>query len=90
MPDGSPPGLAELNLRPGDRVRFRRATGVRWQEATVVGRERDGSIAARDAKGASRSLVAERLEVLTTGSRGRPNWEPVLSHATRTEQMRLL
>ena len=36
--------LLEVGLRPGDRVRFRRAEGGAWKEARVERRERDGSV----------------------------------------------
>ena len=55
--------LAELSLRAGDRVRFRRTAGQHWQEAVVEGRERDGSVALRDTNGASRAIRAELIEV---------------------------
>jgi hypothetical protein len=81
--------LEAVGLRTGDRVRFQRRTGGRWQEATVERREKDGSIGVRDAKGASRALPLERLEVRTSGPRGAKAWEPVSERAARTEQMGL-
>ncbi|MEP6660218.1 MAG: hypothetical protein ABJD24_09915 [Acidimicrobiales bacterium] len=81
--------LDELNLRPGDRVRFRRTSGATWHEAKVVGVERDGSVALRDAKGAARSIAPHRLEVQVRTRRGALVWEPVLEHARRTTQLRL-
>jgi hypothetical protein len=81
--------LEELNLRPGDRVRFRRTSGSAWQEAKVIGVERDGSVALRDAKGAARSIAADRLEVQVRSRRGALVWEPVLEHARRTTQLTL-
>lgn len=82
-------GLDRLALRPGDRVRFQRTPGGRWNEATVVGLERDGSVALRDAKGAARAIVASRLEVRTKGPRGASIWESVMERAARVEQMPL-
>jgi len=82
--------LESLGLRTGDRVRFQRADGGRWHEGTVVGRERDGSVALFDGKGASRSIAVERLEVRTRGPRGAAAWEPVVDRAGRSEQMSLL
>ncbi|CAN5692044.1 hypothetical protein BH24ACT3_BH24ACT3_07860 [soil metagenome] len=68
------PGLASLGLAPGDRVRFRRPAGGRWQEGVVERRERDGSVGLRDAKGAARAIPVERLEVRTTCSRVGLRW----------------
>ncbi len=82
--------LVGLGLRAGDRVRYRRPTGGRWQEGTVVGLEPDGSVAVRDAKGAARSLPADRLEVRVRGARGAVGWEPVAERAARCEQLPLL
>jgi hypothetical protein len=81
--------LDDLNLRPGDRVRFRRTSGSAWQEAKVVGVERDGSVALRDAKGAARSIVPHRLEVQVRSRRGALGWEPLPDHARRTTQLTL-
>jgi len=82
--------LLAVGLRPGDRVRFRRAAGGTWQEATVVQRERDGSVGVRDAKGALRAIPVDRLEVRGAGPRGGPVWEPVAVRAERDEQLGLL
>jgi hypothetical protein len=82
--------LDALALRLGDRVRFRRRSTGRWHEAVVTGIERDGSVALRDGRGASRAVAASRLEVRTTGPRGAVRWEPVPERAARTEQLRLL
>lgn len=81
--------LAAIGLRGGDRVRFRRKDGGHWQEATVVGVERDGSIGVRDRRGASRALPIERLEVRCSGPRGATVWEPLIERAARTEQLPL-
>ena len=75
-PDTPAPSLGELSLRVGDRVRFRRSAGQHWQEGVVEGRERDGSVALRDEKGASRSIRFEQLEVYRARSRG-GRWEQV-------------
>lgn len=82
--------MTELGLRVGDIVRFRRTDGGRWQEGRVAGREKDGSVSVRDAKGAARAIVVERLEVQTRGPRGGTVWEPVSERAGRTEQLGLL
>jgi hypothetical protein len=79
--------LVELGLAPGDRVRWREREGARWSEGRVVGRERDGSVGVRDGRGASRALVADRLEVRVRGPRGGRLWEPVAERAARTEQL---
>jgi hypothetical protein len=83
------PSLAELGLRSGDRVRFRRGDGGHWREGRVTGRERDGSVALRDEKGSSRSLHADRLEVRRAGPRGGPVWVAVTTVAAGTEQLDL-
>jgi len=81
--------LEALGLTTGDRVRWRERPGARWSEGRVIGRERDGSVGVRDGRGASRALVAERLEVRVPGPRGGRSWEPVADRATRTEQLTL-
>jgi hypothetical protein len=81
--------LEALGLTMGDRVRWRERPGARWSEGRVIGRERDGSVGVRDGRGASRALVAERLEVRVPGPRGGRSWEPVADWATRTEQLTL-
>lgn len=86
----TPSTVTELGLRVGDVVRYRRSEAGRWQEGRVVGREKDGSISVRDAKGAARALEAERLEVRSKGPRGGVVWEPVPERAARTEQLGLL
>jgi hypothetical protein len=86
----TPTALAELGLEEGDEVRFRRRPGEHWKPATVVRRERDGSLGVRDAKGALRALPLDTLEVRATGARGARTWEPLPERAARTEQLRLL
>jgi hypothetical protein len=83
------PPLGALGLRVGDRVRFRRADGARWKEAVVTGREKDGSVALRDAKGAARAMPIERLEVRRAGPRGADRWQPVPKVAAAREQLTL-
>lgn len=82
--------LQALGLTPGDAVRFRRGTKGRWCTATVERVERDGSLGLRDAKGASRAIPLENVEVATSGPRGARTWEPATERAARTEQLRLL
>jgi hypothetical protein len=75
-----------LTLRNGDRVRFRRTAGQHWTDAVVEGFERDGSVALRDANGASRAIRAELIEVwMSTKRSGR--WVPATSR--RWEQLAL-
>ena len=83
-------GLAILGLAPGETVRWRSATGARWQTGTVARRERDGSIGVTDLRGLARSFPVERLEVACEGRRGGRRWEPLVERAARSEQMRLL
>ena len=82
--------LAALGLAAGMRVRFRREPSDRWKLATVERVEKDGSLGLRDAKGASRAIPVELVEVETTGPRGARTWEPVTERAARSEQMKLL
>jgi anaerobic selenocysteine-containing dehydrogenase len=86
----NPPPLHELGLRAGDTVRFRPGEGRRWLEAAVVGREKDGSVALRDARGRSRAIRPDRLEVRGAGPRGAALWEPVSVRAERAQQLRLM
>jgi hypothetical protein len=79
--------LLEVGLRPGDRVRFRRADGGAWKQARVERRERDGSIGVRDERGAARAIPIERLQVRTNGPRGGATWEDVADRVARTEQL---
>jgi hypothetical protein len=83
------PGLTQVGLRVGDRVRFRRADGKRWHEATVRKRERDGSIAVHETMGGARSIPIDRLEVLRPGRRGRSTWRSVAELAAHDEQLGL-
>lgn len=83
------PSLLDLGLHTGDVVRFRPRPNARWQEGTVVGRERDGSIGVRDGKGAARALPVDRLEVPTSGPRGARTWEPLAERAARDVQLDL-
>jgi hypothetical protein len=85
----TPSSLTEVGLRVGDVVRFRRNDTENWREATVVNREKDGSIGVSDAKGAARAIPIERLQVRTTGPRGGVVWEPLGERAHRTQQLGL-
>ncbi len=86
----TPSDLVALGLRVGDTVRFRRRPEERWREGTVSGREKDGSVGVRDARGAARALPASQLQVRRRGPRGGVVWEPLTEVAARTEQLGLL
>jgi hypothetical protein len=81
--------LVDIGLRGGERVRHRRRDDRRWQEGIAVGVERDGSLGIRDAKGASRAIPLERVEVRTSGPRGGWIWESLAERAARSEQLEL-
>ena len=84
-------GVEALGLRVGDRVRFKSIGGGprQWHEGVVVDREKDGSVAVRDHKGASRAVRVERLEVRRPRRRGGQAWESVAERAARIEQLAL-
>jgi hypothetical protein len=84
------PTLAQVGLRKGEPVRFRRPDRSRWQPGTVSRRERDGSIGITDVNGAARAIPLHLVEVRGNGPRGSRRWEPLLDRATRTEQLTLL
>jgi hypothetical protein len=84
------PGLMILGLARGEQVRFRRRPSERWTGATVVRRERDGSVGLTDARGAGRAIPVEQIEVRASGPRGGRGWEPLTVRAARSEQLRLL
>ncbi|HEX2701636.1 MAG TPA: hypothetical protein VHM89_15655 [Acidimicrobiales bacterium] len=81
--------VRELGIERGQRVRFRRGGGRPWHSGRVSGIERDGSIGVIDAKGSSRAVPIQRIEVRTTGARGAPRWESLVAVAARTEQLNL-
>jgi hypothetical protein len=81
--------LLDLGLKVGEPARFRRRDNERWKEATIVRLERDGSIGLRDAKGASRAVPMQLVEVRATGPRGGRGWEPLADRANRVEQLDL-
>jgi hypothetical protein len=82
--------LVAIGLRRGDTVRFRRSAEEHWKEASVMRRERDGSIGLRDENGASRAIAMDLIEVRTAGPRGGIVWDPLVERARRSEQLRLL
>ena len=82
--------LRVLGLQPGEAVRWRPHSGSRWRSGVASHRERDGSIAVTDGRGAARSLPVDAIEVACAGRRGGANWEPLTERAARSEQLRLL
>ncbi len=81
--------LRSLGLRPGDEIRFRRDGATRWLAGKVMGREADGSVDLRDARGRSRAIAVERIEVAERGPRGGRVWTPLADIVARTEQLDL-
>lgn len=81
--------LLSLGLRPGAEIRFRREPGERWLPGKVMGREADGSVDLRDARGRSRAIRVELIEVAERGPRGGRIWTPLLEIVARTEQLDL-
>jgi hypothetical protein len=79
--------LADLGLRPGEAVRFRR--GARWHDGRLVGIETDGSLQVTDRKGAARSLPVGCLEVRREGPRGASVWRSVPAVINQPEQLDL-
>ena len=86
----TPGDLVALGLRVGERVRFRRRDDERWKDAKLESVERDGSLAIRDAKGASRSMPVDRVQVRRAGPRGGTVWVPATHLRDETEQLDLL
>jgi hypothetical protein len=86
---GNSQELVALGLAVGQTVRFRRRPNERWRTATLERLERDGSLGLRDAKGASRAIPLDLVEVAVRGSRGARTWEPAVDVACRTEQLGL-
>ena len=83
------PALVAIGLRPGDRVRFRRSDGSHWLEATVAGREADGSVALHDTRGRRRSIPLDAVQVRGAGPRGGQVWEPLADRIEHPEQLDL-
>ena len=89
MSEPSATAVERLGVKAGEPVRFLRADRSRWQDGVVAGLERDGSLAIRDGKGASRAVPLEHVMVRVVGSRGGHHWEPLLERASRIEQLEL-
>lgn len=81
--------LLSLGLRPGAEIRFRREPGERWLPGKVMGREADGSVDLRDARGRSRAIPVDQIEVAERGPRGGRIWTPLTDIVARTEQLDL-
>ena len=81
--------LRSLGLRRGDQIRFRRGPGDRWLPGKVLGREADGSVDLRDARGRSRAIPVDQIEVAERGPRGGRVWTPLVDIVARTEQLDL-
>ena len=81
--------LATLGLAAEQRVRFRRTDGGRWLEGTAKRREPDGSLGLHDARGRSRSIPIEAVEVQVRGPRGGRVWTPLTEVAAAIEQLDL-
>jgi hypothetical protein len=81
--------LRSLGLRSGAEVRFRRPEQSRWLPGKVMGREADGSIDLRDARGRSRAIPVGQIEVAERGPRGGRVWTPLTEIVARTEQLDL-
>ena len=86
---GAPGDLRGLGIQPGQRLRFRSRGSGQWREGRASAVERDGSIGVVDARGSSRAIPMERIEVRTAGPRGAPRWEPLADVAARVEQLGL-
>ncbi len=83
-------GIQRLGLESGEAIRFRRPDRTRWQDGTVTGIERDGSLAIADRDGSHRAVPAELVLVRAAGStRKSVRWEPLLERAARTTQLQL-
>ncbi|MGI8791590.1 MAG: hypothetical protein ACR2H3_00130 [Acidimicrobiales bacterium] len=82
--------LLRLGVQPDERVRFKRPDQARWQTGRATGVEKDGSLSITDAKGASRAMPLQQVEVQVVTARGAKRWEPLIDRASRSEQLKLL
>ncbi|MCU1503840.1 MAG: hypothetical protein JWM12_3194 [Ilumatobacteraceae bacterium] len=95
MPDPGAPGassseqLAQLGLRAGEAVRFRKIDGGRWWNGRMSSVAADGSFTIYDTDGAARSLRPERIEVRRPANRGRLTWQLLSDVAITWEQLEL-
>jgi hypothetical protein len=81
--------LAQLGLRHGEAIRFRRTDRGHWVVGRVAGIAPDGSVTLHDPDGSARSLRPERVEVRRPGPRGRLRWHLVCDVAITWEQLEL-
>ncbi len=81
--------LAQLGLRAGEPVRFRKFEGGRWWTGRMSSVAADGSFTIYDSDGAARSLRPERLEVRRPAARGRLTWQVLSDVAVTWEQLEL-
>jgi len=72
--------IEAFGLTVGERIRWRRRAGSRWQEGVARGVNADGSLRITDHRtGAVRNLLADRVEICRweRGPRGGDTWLPV-------------
>jgi hypothetical protein len=81
--------LAQLGLRAGEPVRFRKLDGGRWRPGRMSSVAADGSFTIYDADGAARSLRPQRIEVRRPAARGRLTWQLLSDVAITWEQLEL-
>jgi hypothetical protein len=81
--------LAQLGLRHGEPIRFRRTDRGRWVVGRVAGIAPDGSVTLHDPDGSARSLRPERVEVRRPGPHGHLRWHVVSEVAITWEQLEL-
>jgi hypothetical protein len=81
--------LAQLGLRHGEAIRFRRSDRGHWVVGRVAGIAPDGSVTLHDPDGSARSLRPERVEVRRPGPHGRLRWHLVCDVAITWEQLEL-
>jgi hypothetical protein len=81
--------LAQLGLRAGEPVRFRKLEGGRWWTGRMSSVAADGSFTIYDTDGAARSLRPERLEVRRPAAHGRLTWQVLSDVAVTWEQLEL-
>ena len=70
-------GLAEIDVKTGQIVRYAGTSDKRYREGVVLRRERDGSVGLRDDRGRARAIPVERIEIRVVGPRGGEQWLPL-------------
>lgn len=89
-PDPEASALEAIGLRPGEKVRFRRAGRTAWQKGAACRLERDGSLRVTDTDGAARAIPIALIQVeVRPALRGAPRWEPLADRAARAVQLTL-